>query len=86
MSDTRTTAATAASQPRPRPFHSAGALDHDRQIETLGRAVDEVVGAFVQITVSEGSPQGADARRLAAAARRLWTLAVELGRERRGPF
>ena len=84
MSDPRNTAATVSPSPRPRPFYSGCRPEHDRQIEIIGRALDEVVGAYVQVLVRDGKPEPADVRRLVAAARRLWTLAVDLRRRPRG--
>lgn len=75
-----------SSAPVPRPFHPQADPDYHRHIEIMGRAVDELVGAYVQVLVSEADSKHADIRRLAAAARRLWTLAVDLRRAQRRQY
>jgi hypothetical protein len=58
---------------RPRPFLITDL--GERRAERLGRALDDVVEAFVRLSGSS-SAESDDARlRLAASARRLWTLA-----------
>lgn len=69
--------------PRPRTFTSEPSRDYARRIETVGRAVDEVVGDFVAITDGCSVADTADLRRLAAATRRLWGTALALYRHGR---
>lgn len=76
---------TVVTTPRPSAFSSQGNEDALR-IDVVGRAVDDVVGAFVQVLAAEGHPDHADVRVLAAAARRLWKLAARLNRPRGKPF
>ena len=76
----------ASAAPVPQPFQPEADPEYHRHIEILGRAVDELVGAYVQLLVTEADSDHADVRRLAAAARRLWTLAAEMRRAGRSPF
>ena len=71
--------------PAPQPFSADTVGPPNRYIEIMGRAVDDVVGSFVDVAASEGDASHTDVLRLAAAARRLWTLAADLGRARRTP-
>lgn len=62
--------------PRPLPF---GSLDerHDlRTVEAIGRALDEVVEAFLVVSSREDAIAEGDLRLLNAATHRLWRLAL----------
>lgn len=70
--------------PRARPFSAlGGALDEERRMEKLERAVDEIVGLFVVLTNARTDGTAAQARRLAAAGRRLWRVANTVASSRR---
>lgn len=76
---------TVVATPRPSGFSSHG-QDGALQVDALGRAVDDVVGAFVEVLACEGYQEHGEFRRLTAAARRLWKLAADLNRSRGKPF
>jgi hypothetical protein len=77
---------THANAPRPSHFNSRHPHDHALRIETAGRAVDDVVAAFVAIANDERAASAADLWQLAAAARRLDKLALELYQTRKRDF
>lgn len=68
--------------PPPRAFRPEPTRDDAHRIEAVGRAVDDVVGWFLQAIANEAGPQDADLRRLAAASRRLWMQSTALLRTR----
>lgn len=70
--------------PRPRPFSAlGGALDEERRMVKLERAVDEIVSLFVVLSDARADGTAAQARRLAAAGRRLWSVANNMASSRR---
>lgn len=66
---------TVTSTPHPSPFSHEHARDRALRIQTVGRAVDDVVGAFVAVADDGKAADSAELLRFAAAARRLWTMA-----------
>jgi len=85
MSRPRRTFLNGLPTPAPQPFHADTVGPSDGHMEIMGQAVDDVVGSFVEVVLSDGGASQTDVLRLAAAARRLWTLAADLGRARRTP-
>jgi hypothetical protein len=77
---------TLAKAPRLSNFNSRHPNDHALRIETAGRAVDDVVSAFVAIADDGPAADAEDRRRLAAAARRLDKLALKLYQTRKRDF
>lgn len=77
----RSKQAEATHTSRPRSFNTADtqiAADtrtDPRRLEKLGRAVDEVVASFVLLSEAGAEDAPINARRLAAAGRRLWDAA-----------
>lgn len=74
----------APTTPRPHPFQTDAEHDQARRVEAIGRALDNVVEAFVILAEDDTHLDHGDLQRLTAAARRLWMTARSLHRARRG--
>ena len=85
MSSPRRTFLNGFPAPAPQPFNADTVAPLNRHIQIMGQALDDVVGLFVEVDVNDRDASHADIQRLAAAARRLWALAADLGRARRTP-
>ena len=69
------------SKPRPTAFGADLRQDDARRIDTLGRALDDVVAAVVIVAGREGRAGTSDLWRLVAATRRLCALALAMYRQ-----
>ena len=69
--------------PTPKQVSADTEAPPNRHIEVMGRALDDVVGSFLEVAVNDANAFHTDVQRLAAAARRLWKLASDPGRARR---
>ena len=85
MSSPRRPFLNGLSSPASQPLNADTVRAPNRRIQIMGQALDDVVGLYVEVDINDRQASHADIQRLAAAARRLWTLAADLGRARRTP-